>query len=569
MGDHARLACGRVDGGAQGGGVQRLSRRRHDQGAAPEGAVARRRPRGQRLERRADAHVLTQQGRQHARGVQVAPVDDIGVGVLRPADAAGCDGRFGHGGPVGGDAAQAVALQPIGQGDRIGGAAVDAALGRWRPVEDGVDQAELRLGRGHDIGAARLIGASVLRHPLGQRVDLDVVGQQQVQRLARQARIGRVAEDEGLAGMASSLFDGRTEEVALEGLQPGALGDGAADGGQADIGLVADGEGEGQRAIGRVLHQAARTGLFDRHPDPAVEVGIGRAVDRREVVEDLARVIERAEAIQRLGVIPGQRHVPLIAGARQQRAFHAGGRGLEIIGAARAHLVEVDLDVGAPTMEGLQLGARLFLRHRQPVAVQVGEIVVGAPGGPGLDVLLVQRIRDGGLVLPGVVPVGGAVAAVGVLGRIDDDHGLVQPVQHLGRAPGGEVVGGQQGRLAAGGLIAVDAVEQADDDRGVGPRRRTAGIARRDMGALNLVDPALIGARGDDHGQQGPLFIAAADFLDRHPIRQACQFAQIVHDAVVAGVVRADRIAEEGFRRPDGWVEIARRRLREEIGALG
>ena len=299
-----------------------------------------------------------------------------------------------------------------------------------------------------------------------------------------------------------------------------------------------------------------------------MEVWIGRAVDRREIVENLARVIERAEAIERLGVILGQRHVPFVAGARQQRAFHAGGRGLEIIGAARAHFVEVDLDVGPPAVEGLQLGARLFLRHRQPVAVQVGEIVVGAPGGPGLDVFLVLRVGDGGLVLPGVVPVGGAVAAVGVLGRVDDDHGLVQPVQHLGRAPGGQVVGGQQGRLAAGRLIAVDAVEQADDDRGVGRGGRAAGIARRDMGALDLVDPALIGARGDDHGQQGPLFIAAADLLDRDPVRQAGQLAQIVHDAVVAGVVGSDRIAEEGFGRRNGGVEIPRRRLREEVGAL-
>ena len=37
---------------------------------------------------------LTQQRRQNARGVQVAPVDDIGIGVLRPVDAAVRDGRI-------------------------------------------------------------------------------------------------------------------------------------------------------------------------------------------------------------------------------------------------------------------------------------------------------------------------------------------------------------------------------------------------------------------------------------------------------------------------------------------
>ena len=67
--------------------------------------------------------------------------------------------------------------------------------------------------------------------------------------------------------------------------------------------------------------------------------------------------------------------------------------------------MEVDLDVGAPAVEGLQLGAGLFLRHRQPVAVQVGEIVVGPAAGEGLVVIQVGRISRRSAGAPGVVPV--------------------------------------------------------------------------------------------------------------------------------------------------------------------
>ena len=258
---------------------------------------------------------------------------------------------------------------------------------------------------------------------------------QQLQRLSGQACIGRIAEDEGRMSMPPPLLHRGAEEVALKIAQVVPLLDRAPNGGQADGGLIADGEAELQRAVVGVLHQATRAGLLDRDPNPAVEVGIGRAVHRREIVEILLGVIERPQPIQRLGMIAGQDDVGFIGRTRQQRAFHARRRRLEIIGAARAHLVEVDLDVGPPLVEHLQLGRRLPLSDGQPIAVQIGEIVVGATGRKGLDMLLVERIADWRIAGPGIVPVGGAVAAVGVLHRVDQDDRLVQPIARLRVAP--------------------------------------------------------------------------------------------------------------------------------------
>ncbi len=198
VGDHACLARSLVDGSAQGGGVQRLATCCHHQRATLEGRLATLGAAGERFERRADADALLQQSRQHLRRVQIAPIHRIGIGLLRSADAALRGRNAGDGAAIGGHATQARRAEVIGQRDRIGGAAIDATIGRRGLVKDGVDQAELRLGRGHHIGRARLIGAAILRDAFVQRIDLNAVRQQQVQRLAGQTRIGGITKYESL-----------------------------------------------------------------------------------------------------------------------------------------------------------------------------------------------------------------------------------------------------------------------------------------------------------------------------------------------------------------------------------
>lgn len=88
VGDHACLARSLVDGSAQGGGVQRLATCCHHQRATLEGRLATLGAAGERFERGADADTLLQQGRQHLRSVQIAPIHRIGIGLLRTADTA-------------------------------------------------------------------------------------------------------------------------------------------------------------------------------------------------------------------------------------------------------------------------------------------------------------------------------------------------------------------------------------------------------------------------------------------------------------------------------------------------
>lgn len=132
------------------------------------------------------------------------------------------------------------------------------------------------------------------------------------------------------------------EELLLQVEQAAALSYRATHGAQAGSDLVADGEREGQQAIHRFLHAAARAGLLDGNTDSAMEVRVGGTVHRREVVEILTGVVQRPQCIQCLRVVLGQGLVEFIRRRRNQRAVHALRRRLEVVGAVLAHLVEVD-----------------------------------------------------------------------------------------------------------------------------------------------------------------------------------------------------------------------------------
>ncbi|MNM79647.1 hypothetical protein D3C81_915850 [compost metagenome] len=231
-----------------------------------------------------------------------------------------------------------------------------------------------------------------------------------------------------------------------------------------------------QRAVDRLLHQATRAGLLHGHADRAVEIRIGGTVDRREVVEVFAGVIQRAECIQRLRVEARQPLVGFVGRLRQQRAFHALRRGLEVVGAVLAHLVEIDLDVGIPAMELRHLRPAVGLCQGKPVAIEIGEVVIDAATGERFDMLLVGRIGRRRTRAPAVVPVGGTVATIRVLRGVDDDDGLIQPTRGFRVLAGGQVVGRQHRGFAAGRFIAVHAVAEPDHCRCVVAWCRLCGI---------------------------------------------------------------------------------------------
>ncbi|KAG0762342.1 hypothetical protein G6F22_018669 [Rhizopus arrhizus] len=122
--------------------------------------------------------------------------------------------------------------------------------------------------------------------------------QQQFQQAAGQCRIMRIAKHEALHRLLRGLLQCALEELLLQVEQAAALGHCTTHRAQPGSNLVADGERERQQAIHRFLHTATRTGLLDGHADRAVEIRIGGAVHRREVVEVLAGVVQRAQRIQ-------------------------------------------------------------------------------------------------------------------------------------------------------------------------------------------------------------------------------------------------------------------------------
>ncbi len=394
--------------------------------------------------------------------------------------------------------------------------------------------------------------------------------QQQFQQATSQCRVMRITEHEALHRLLCGLLQRALEELLLQVEQATALGHRTTHRAQACRDLVADGEREGQQAIHRFLHAATRAGLLDGNADSTMEVRIGRAVHRREVVEVFAGVVQRAQRIQCLRVVLGQGLVELVRRRRNQRTMHALRRRLEVVGAVLAHFVEVDLHVRVPLVKHLHLRPRVLLGQGKPVAVEIGEVVVGAALRERFDMLLVGRVRRGWVGGPGVVPVGRAITAVRILCRVEQHHRLLQPLLGFSAAAGHQVVGRQHRRFSTGGLVAMHAVAQPHHHRAVA--RCTAWLGRIDQGRVLLADllqPRVIAGGSDGGDQQRASFIAAANLLYPDLVRVLRQFLEVRHQLVMPGVTAADRIAEELLRRRHGRIECGCiGSLREEVRAL-
>ncbi len=110
------------------------------------------------------------------------------------------------------------------------------------------------------------------------------------------------------------------------------------------------------------------------------------------------------------------------------------------------------------------MASRLGLGHRQPVAVQVEVIVIGASARPGLVVL--GRERVGG----GLDPVGDlelmdeAVASIGILGGNDDDQRFGEDLFHHRIVHRREkVIRGQKAGVGRRDLVAVNPIREPGD----------------------------------------------------------------------------------------------------------
>ncbi len=518
---------------------------RHDEGAALELLAA-------RLERRRDhahADVLAQQVGEDARVGRALPRRDVGVGARRVGERRGDGRRASRRDRL----LQGQALDAIDVGERPGRHVVRDGVGeggsgfeedrRERPlglVERDHEVARcdadpLRLGRRlAPSGVADAADGLVPSRPaVGDPLEVEEIGE-------RAETAGVAARGVGADGAGGAGLEVDGELAADLGGVPGRRGDRL----QARRHVVRDPVGEGERvALGRLDGEAGAPAatLLVRHPDGPVKRRPGVAVGGVEQVEHLACEVEPPLAVENLGVGAADPRLQLALPRRDARVERLGRR-REVVRALDPLLVEVDVDGGEPAVVEGEAGARLGLRAPRPVAVEVEQVVVESPPGPGLGVLAGVGVRVGIGAAPLAVARHVALAAVRVEARIEDHDHVAQPRVGLGR---GERVERPHGRLGAHGLVAVDVVAQPDDGLGglASPRRRP------ERALPHGLDVGLLG--GDDEGEERPPLGSLAVALQRHAWRRLSHGLDVVDHAVVRREPFAERVPEERLGRGD------------------
>ena len=176
----------------------------------------------------------------------------------------------------------------------------------------------------------------------------------------------------------------------------------------------------------------------------------------------------------------------------------------EVVRRIAAHLVEVDEHQRVPLLEHAHSPERLGLGERDPIAVEVEEVVVGATARPSLVVLGRQPIEvwSDAVALREVLDE--AVAAIRVLGRVDQhQHVLADGVDHRVALRRQQVIGGEHRGIRRGDLVPVDAVGEPDHRRqrghqsirfvlGGGPR-----VGERAHAGADLLQPGEVARRTD------------------------------------------------------------------------
>ena len=518
---------------------------------------------------------------ERAGGVVPVPFHQVGVGRASANQPAAVEiGRRDlRAGQVAGVPPQFTALDAHGQGQGPGRHVVEEGVLEGRnPLHGRLDQPRLGLVQGDDDrlagpertfagcpaapGAVVPTGLPGLRGrfgPHGPRefVYTDAVAEQHLQEgLGARARFAQV-EDVGLDGVLPGRFGRRGVEIALVGQQLGPQGQAAGQGRHGSGDLVADGVGVGQHpVVGHAFKRPGR-GLLEEDADGAVHVRERGPLPIEEVVEGLPRIVQRAVAVEPLGVVFGQRRRKLEGPFRGVRVVPARDPGLEEIGRVAAHLVDVGQHLGAPVVEQRNPAPRFGMLRHEPVPVEVEPVVVGPPARPRRHVLPVLPVPRGDPAPVGVDPVDETVPAVRVVVGVHDNHGAVQQAVHGRSAARGEVVEHQHGRLGTARLVAVHAVAHVDDDghgldHGVGDLARRVG--QPVVGQPDFLQAPVVGRRRDHGVVQAPPLVGGAVAVHHYAVRDRGHGPEIVGHQVGPRVRRAHRVPDDRFGTGDGRV---------------
>ena len=320
--------------------------------------------------------------------------------------------------------------------------------------------------------------------------------------------------DRGPAGKIERLAG----EILLHGQQLGTQGDRGLERAKRGDDLIADGKRKRQRAVDAFLEVAAGAGLLEENAHGPVDFGERGAFAGVEIVKTLARVVEHAASVERVGVVLGDARIEIEDDARDKRIISGGDAGLKKESAVGAHLVVVGEHGRTPAVEEFVAGAGLGVGEGEPVAVGVEAVVIEPAAGPGLIEFAALGIADEDAAFVAVDPICEAVRAVRVAQGFEDDDGVAQlGVDFFTLARGQMVDHGRHGVHGAG-FVAVDAVAHVDDDGHF--CEIEAGVFRGvEEGEVIGADPfkvAVVGGRSDKGHDERFELMGAADDLDLH-----------------------------------------------------
>ena len=331
-------------------------------------------------------------------------------------------------------------------------------------------------------------------------------------------------------------------------------------------------QGEQALIVGELDRESgdATTGLFVGHADGAVERWPRVSVGGIEEVVSFAREVAEAPAVEGGGVRFAVDLEPLAERGDERRVDRSCG-GREVVAVTGAHLVQIHVHLRLPRTVSGDAVAALGLRLPRPIAVEVEEIVVDASAGPGFVVFGSEAVAAGFGAFVRAIELHIALASVGVLDWIEDDHRLLQPLLHARVLAGEQFIGDLHRSLSRVRFVPVDVVAHPDLDGSVAGdllRLSVSGLARigeRQHCSTDLVEALHVLGRGDDEGVLLASLHRFAEALKLCAIRSGSdQRGQILLQLIVGSELLADAISEDLLRRRDGLV-VCRGRVQRVV----
>ena len=281
------------------------------------------------------------------------------------------------------------------------------------------------------------------------------------------------------------------------------------------------------------------------------------AVAGEELLVPLAGEVRVAASVERARLLVGERVLPLAHRQGAQRVERVS-RGREEVAVVGAHLVAVDHQLRQPGGD-LAHARALGQAHRQPVPVEVEQVVVASAPGPDGGVREVVLVGVGDLVGERRNLRQIARAAVGVLERLDEDDQVaahrLRALVGAGHQPPGQGAGG----VGAAQLVAMDAVGQHRD--GLRRGRRPGGGGRQpgiQLGDVRAPEALEVGdgrrVRDRQHHQGTPLE-RAAELEQRRARRGRVQRAEPGQRLLGQQRPRGGVCTRDRLQRRDGRVE--------------